>query len=261
LKNYYKQTWIVPLLNALTQTLAKTHIVLASIEKVIPTMEDCSVFLRVLARSATGQSMSAYNSFSIGPKRLQDADGPEQYHVILLDNGRSQLLGGEFQDMLRCIRCGACMNHCPVYHAIGGHAYGSVYPGPMGSVLTPIFDGLKKARHLPYASTFCGRCEAVCPVRIPLPRMLRAHRRLDFENRLTPPKQRLFLYMWTQCAKHPAFYRALNRIVARLLKSLARHGIIKNLPLTKSWSAHRDLPAPAGYSFHEWWQNRDQNHD
>ena len=143
---------------------------LAAIEKVVPTLEDVGQLLRVLARSATGQEMSVYTTFSTGPRRPGDPDGPEEYHVVLLDNGRSAMLGTEFQDMLRCIRCGACMNHCPVYHAVGGHAYGWVYPGPMGAVLTPALIGVDKAGHLPNASTFCGRCESVCPVRIPLPK-------------------------------------------------------------------------------------------
>ena len=151
----------------LTQVIPKVHIVVTSLEKVVPTLEDVSTILRVLARSATGQEFSTYTTFSTGPKRPEDPDGPEEYHVVLLDNGRSSMLGGDFQDMLRCIRCGACMNHCPVYHAIGGHAYGWVYPGPMGAVLTPSLIGIDQAGHLPNASTFCGRCESVCPMRIP----------------------------------------------------------------------------------------------
>jgi L-lactate dehydrogenase complex protein LldF len=157
----------------LTQTLGKVHVVVASIEKIVPTLEDTSQILRVLARSATGQDMSVYTTFSTGPKREDDPDGPDEYHVVLLDNGRSAMLGTEYQDMLRCIRCGACMNHCPVYHAVGGHAYGSVYPGPMGAVLTPSLNGIDETGQLPNASTFCGRCEAVCPMRIPLPKMMR----------------------------------------------------------------------------------------
>ncbi|HEU0155332.1 MAG TPA: lactate utilization protein B, partial [Stellaceae bacterium] len=156
----------------LTQTLPRVHIVVASLEKLVPTHEDAATLLRLLARSATGQEFSTYTTVSTGPRREGDLDGPEQYHVVLLDNGRSALLGGEFHDMLRCIRCAACINHCPVYGAIGGHAYGWVYPGPMGSVLTPGLIGVAEAGHLPNASTLCGRCESVCPVKIPLPRML-----------------------------------------------------------------------------------------
>ena len=146
----------------LTQTLPKIHIVLASLEKTVPTLEDAATIMRLLARSATGQEMSVYTTFSTGPRRPEDLDGPEQFHVVLLDNGRSAMLGTEFQEMLRCIRCSACMNHCPVYSAVGGHAYGWVYPGPMGAVLTPTLVGVEEAGHLPNASTFCGRCESVC---------------------------------------------------------------------------------------------------
>ena len=171
----------------LTQTLPRVHIVLASIEKIVPTLEDCISLLRVLARSATGQDFSVYTTFSTGARRPGDLDGPERYHVVLVDNGRSAMIGTEFQDMLRCIRCAACMNHCPVYGAVGGHAYGWVYPGPMGSVLTPALIGVDQAGLLPNASTFCGKCESVCPVRIPLPGLMRHWREREFERHLTPP--------------------------------------------------------------------------
>src|SRR5580658_2684662 len=157
----------------LTQTLPKVHIVVASLEKIVPTLEDAATLLRLLARSATGQEFSSYTTMSTGPRRPGDLDGPEQYHVVLVDNGRSAMIGGEFQEMLRCLRCAACLNHCPVYTAVGGHAYGWVYPGPMGAVLTPALIGIAEAGHLPNASTFCGRCESVCPVKIPLPKLMR----------------------------------------------------------------------------------------
>ena len=147
----------------LTQILPRVHIVVTSIEKVVPTLEDAATLLRLLARSATGQEFSSYTTLSTGPRRPGDLDGPEQYHVVLLDNGRTDLLGGEFQDMLRCLRCSACLNHCPVYAAVGGHAYGWVYPGPMGAVLTPALVGLHEAGHLPNASTFCGQLRERLP--------------------------------------------------------------------------------------------------
>ena len=172
----------------LTQTLPRVHIVVTSLEKLVPTLEDAATLLRLLARSATGQEFSSYTTISTGPRRPGDLDGPEQYHVVLLDNGRSALIGGEFQDMLRCIRCSACINHCPVYAAVGGHAYGWVYPGPMGAVLTPSLIGIEKAGHLPNASTFCGRCESVCPVKIPLPKMMRHWREREFAKKLSPPR-------------------------------------------------------------------------
>ena len=133
----------------LTQLLPRVHIVVASIEKCVPTLEDLNTLLRVLARSATGQDMTAYNTLSTGARRRGDPDGPEEFHVVLVDNGRTEMLGTVFQDMLRCIRCGACLNHCPIYNAVGGHAYGWVYPGPMGAVLTPSLIGVHEAGHLP----------------------------------------------------------------------------------------------------------------
>src|SRR5450631_3495186 len=201
----------------LTQMLPRVHIVLATIEKITPTLEDVSQILRVLPRSATGQEISVYTTFSTGPRRPGDPDGPEQYHVVILDNGRSAMLGSQFQDMLRCIRCGACLNHCPVYNAVGGHAYGWVYPGPMGAVLTPSLVGVDKAGHLPNASTFCGRCEEVCPVRIPLPRMMRAWREREFERHLSPATVRGGLAVWAFFAKRPRLYGLATAMAARLL--------------------------------------------
>jgi L-lactate dehydrogenase complex protein LldF len=239
----------------LTQTLPKVHIVLASLEKVVPTLEDASQILRVLARSATGQEMSVYTTFSTGPKRSSDPDGPEQYHVILLDNGRSDMLGGDFEDMLRCIRCGACMNHCPVYHAVGGHAYGWVYPGPMGAVLTPSLMGVEKSGHLPNASTFCGRCEAVCPMRIPLPKMMRQWRQREFERHLTPRTVRWGLGFWGYFATRPNLYRMATRSSAAILSILGgSKSRLRRLPLAGGWTNSRDLPAPEGKSFVQQWQ-------
>src|SRR5690606_16195719 len=201
----------------LTQTLPRAHIVIASLEKVVPTLEDCATILRVLARSATGQEFSSYTTFSTGPRRPEDPDGPEEYHVVLIDNGRSAMLGTEFQDMLRCIRCGACMNHCPVYHAVGGHSYGWVYPGPMGAVLTPSLIGIEEAGHLPNASTFCGRCEAVCPMRIPLPKMMRHWREREFEQHQAPPKARFAIEAWAFFAKRPRLYRWATGLAVGIL--------------------------------------------
>ena len=241
----------------LTQTLPKMHIVIASLEKVVPTLEDASTILRVLARSATGQEFSVYTTFSTGPKRLVDLDGPGEYHVVLLDNGRSAMLGTELQDLLRCIRCGACMNHCPVYHAVGGHAYGWVYPGPIGAAIDPHFIGIEEAQHLPNASTFCGRCEEVCPVRIPIPKILRYWREQAHETRVAPPAQRAGIELWAWVARHPALYRLGARLGARLLAAVGgRRGRIGSLPLAGGWTDGRDLPAPEGRTFMEQWKAR-----
>jgi L-lactate dehydrogenase complex protein LldF len=242
----------------LTQTLPKAHIVLASIEKLVPTLEDLTQLLRVLARSATGQEMSVYTTLSTGPRRADDPDGPGEYHVVLLDNGRSSMLAGEFRDMLRCIRCGACMNHCPVYHAIGGHAYGWVYPGPMGAVLTPSLIGIDAAGNLPNASTFCGRCEEVCPVRIPLPRMMRSWREREFERHLSPATVRAGLAFWAFFAKRPRLYGFATSIAARLLHMAgASRGRFSFLPLASGWTRYRDFPAPQGATFQSRWKDRE----
>ena len=201
----------------LTQTLPRVHIALASLEKIVPTLEDATSLLRLLARSATGQDFSVYTTFSTGGRRPGDLDGPEEYHVVLVDNGRSAMLGTEFQEMLRCIRCAACMNHCPVYGAVGGHAYGWVYPGPMGAVLTPSLIGVDKAGNLPNASTFCGKCESVCPMKIPLPKMMRHWREREFERHLTPSTMRSNLGLWAWFARRPGAYRMATRAAAAML--------------------------------------------
>ncbi|MDQ4135260.1 MAG: LutB/LldF family L-lactate oxidation iron-sulfur protein [Pseudomonadota bacterium] len=238
----------------LSQILPKTHIVLASIEKLVPTLEDVSQILRVLARSATGQELSVYTTFSTGPKRAADVDGPENYHVVILDNGRSAMLGTNFEEMLRCIRCGACMNHCPVYQAVGGHAYGWVYPGPMGAVLTPSLIGVDKAGHLPNASTFCGKCESVCPVKIPLPKLMRHWREREFERHLTPATIRSSLKLWGFFAKRPALYRFATRAAMGALALAGRErGRFTWLPFTRGWTKNRDFPAPQGPTFQQRW--------
>jgi L-lactate dehydrogenase complex protein LldF len=236
----------------LSQTVPKTHIVLAGIEKVVPTLDDASVLLRVLARSATGQEISTYTTFSTGPKRADDMDGPEHYHVVLLDNGRSALLGGQFHDMLRCIRCGACLNHCPVYGAVGGHAYGSVYPGPMGSVLSPALAGIEAAKHLPHASSLCGACESVCPVRIPLPRMLRAWRDISFDRGLVTQRSKWGLAAWSFAARHPALYRTGASLAAKILRK--PRFILRFVPGLSGWLATRDFPPTQGSTFMQQWK-------
>ncbi len=246
----------------LTQLLPKVHVVLASLEKVVPTLDDAATVLRLLARSATGQDTSTYTTFSTGPRRADDLDGPEEFHVILLDNGRTGMLGSEFQDMLRCIRCGACMNHCPVYGAVGGHAYGWVYPGPMGSVLTPALIGIENAAPLPNASTLCGRCESVCPMHIPLPRMLRAWREKEFERHLTPKRARWGLAVHTALASRPKLYRWATRAAAWGLKIWGgRRGSMDHLPYAQEWTDSRTMAAPQyGRTFMDLYQGRPGAH-
>jgi L-lactate dehydrogenase complex protein LldF len=238
----------------LTQSLPKVHIVLASIDKMVPTLEDTNTLIRLLARSATGQEISTYTTFSTGPRRAGDPDGPEACHVVILDNGRSELIGSAFRDVLRCIRCGACMNHCPVYGAIGGHAYGWVYPGPIGAVLTPALIGVRAAGHLPNASTFCGRCEEVCPMKIPLPGLMRQWRNAEFAAGDTPLLYRIGLTAWAAAAKRPRLYHVLVKILMPVLGSFGRRrGSFRWLPLTRGWTRHRDFPSPQGRTFQALW--------
>jgi len=235
----------------------KVHVAITGIEKVVPTLSDLATIARLLPRSATGQSMSNYWSILTGPRADDEADGPEHMYFVLVDGGRSGLLGGEFQDMLRCIRCGACMNHCPVYQKIGGHAYGWVYPGPMGSVLTPSFVGVEKALDLPQASTLCGECEVVCPMKIPLPDLLRKLRERQFERGLRPWTERLGLAVWQFAALRPALYRVLARVGARVLNAMGgEKKRISHLPGVPGWTTNRDLVMPSGKTFSEQWQER-----
>ncbi|MBF0251551.1 MAG: LUD domain-containing protein [Alphaproteobacteria bacterium] len=224
----------------LTQTLPPVHVAVASLEKIVPTLEDATTLLRLLPRTATGQDVTVYTTFFTGAKRGDDLDGPRDFHVVVLDHGRSELLGTEFRDILRCIRCGACINHCPIYAATGGHAYGWVYPGPMGSVLTPFFKGLEAAHPLPSACTGCGRCAEVCPVRIPVPDLLRRWRVRAFAAGMGGAAIRWGLGLWAFAARRPGLYRLATRVAARILKRMAgKPGALER------------LSAPQGETFFE----------
>lgn len=233
----------------LTSNLPRVQIVVVGIEKVVPTLEDASAMLRLLARSATGQHFSNYTSLMSGPRRDGDSDGPEAFHVVLVDNNRTEMLAGDLREMLRCIRCGACMNHCPVYGSVGGHAYGWVYPGPMGSVVTPAMIGIENARDLPHACTLNGRCGEVCPMSIPLPRLLRRHRQTTFERGLQSWRARRGLGVWAWAASRPRIYRWLTRVAISGLSLFGRRrGYFRRLPLAAGWTKARDLPAPQAAS-------------
>lgn len=233
-------------------TLPKVHVVITGIEKIVPTLEDFATLMRLLPRSATGQTISNYVSLLTGTKRPGDSDGPEKTVFILVDNGRASLLGSAYQDMLRCIRCSACMNHCPVYFSLGGHAYGWVYPGPMGSVLTPLYTGIANALDLPHASTGCNQCGSVCPVKIPLPKLMHRLREDQNEMGLRPWSERLGLKAWAWVAGKPRLYRWLVRRAIGYLHWLADDkGRIQVLGMAPGWTVGRDLVAPQGKSFHE----------
>ena len=244
----------------LTSTLPPVHIVTAGIEKVIPTLNDVSTVLRILARSATGQETATYTTFSTGARRADDLDGPTEFHVVLLDNGRSQMLGNEFHEMLRCIRCGACMNHCPVYQSVGGHAYGWVYAGPMGAVLTPLMVGLAQTQHLPNACTLNGHCRQVCPMDIPLPSMLRRLRARQLDQGLVSPRYRFGLKLWAWVAQRPRLYHFGAALAVQVLHWIGRRrGRLRWLPLTAGWTSVRDLPAPQGATFQSQYRARSRS--
>ncbi len=237
-------------------TLPRVHVAITGIEKVVPTLEDVTTLLRLLPRHATGQSITNYISVTTGVAQPGEA-GPEHFHIILLDGGRTQLIGSALQEMLRCIRCGACMNHCPVYQNIGGHAYGWVYPGPMGSILTPTYVGLENALDLPHAATLCNQCGVVCPVKIPLPDLLRKLREKQFERGLRPWYENAALALWGWLARHPALYALATSIAVRVLRLMGgRERLIHVLPLAGGWTGGRDLPAPPGKTFRELYAQR-----
>ncbi|MBC8118007.1 MAG: iron-sulfur cluster-binding protein [Burkholderiaceae bacterium] len=235
----------------------RVHVVLTGIEKVLPTLEDLSTLMRLLPRSATGQQISNYFSILTGPRRAAELDGPEHMYYVLLDGGRSELIGGEYHEMLRCIRCGACMNHCPVYQKIGGHAYGWVYPGPMGSVLTPNYVGIQNAIDLPQAATFCNQCSVVCPVKIPLPDLMRKLRERQWQGGLRPWYEKVSMKIWAYVAKRPIVYGLAAKTAVRLLHRMGgRDRRIRSLPLGGGWTTSRDFPAPSGRTFRELYRER-----
>ena len=240
----------------LTQDWPRVHIVVTGIEKMVPTLNDAAVILRLLARSATGQDMTAYTTLSTGPKRPGDLDGPDQYHVVLVDNGRSKVLATQAREVLRCIRCAACMNHCPVYGSIGGHAYGWIYPGPIGAALDPGLLGVEEAGHLAQASSFCGRCDSVCPVKIPLTQIMRHWRNEAFTSGYAPARQKWALAAWAMLAKRPWAYRPIMNVVTRALGLWGRKGHLQYLPFTGAWTKHRHLPAPSGGTFQSQWRGK-----
>ncbi len=238
-------------------TLPRVHVAITGIEKVLPTLEDVATMMRLLPAHGTGQTITNYISITTGTRRGGDRDGPEHFHVILVDGGRTRLIGGDLQPMLRCIRCGACMNHCPVYQSVGGHAYGWVYPGPMGSILTPVYAGLENAVDLPNASTFCNQCGVVCPVKIPLPDLMRKLREQQFARGLKPWTERAGLALWGWAAQRAGIYALVSRLGARVLAWTAgADRLIHRLPFGSGWTSGRDLPAPEGRTFRELYQKQ-----
>lgn len=233
----------------LTTSLPRVHVAVMGIEKVIPRFADLDLFLKLLPRSGTGQRLTTYQSFITGAKHNGDDEGPDELHIVLLDNGRSRMLAHPVtRQSLACIRCGACLNACPVYQQIGGHAYGSVYPGPIGAVITPQLVGFEKTAQLPYASSLCGACREVCPVKIDIPQLL-LHLRSEItaSRRNGNAAERLAFKLWARVMMSPPLYN-MGSLAARLIQ--------KVVPLSKAWARERDLRPVERQSFRSLWKTK-----
>jgi len=243
----------------LSTSVPRIHVALMGIEKLVPSLDDLAVFLKILARSASGQKMSSYVSLITGARRAGEADGAGEFHLIILDNGRTRILADEeMRESLYCLRCGACLNVCPVYQKIGGHAYGSVYSGPIGSIITPAFAGLEKSKDLPFASTLCGACREICPVRIDIPRILLKLRgdwaEGKHDNAGPPLLEKVAIKLWAFAMRHRIIYNLVFRMAAFLQGPLLEDGKLKRLPFTLSgWTQNRDFPPLARRSFRSMW--------
>lgn len=241
----------------LTTSLPRLHLAVMGLEKVIPRLCDLPAFLSLLPRSATGQKASSYVSLISGARRAGEPDGPEAFHLLIVDNGRSAILADpKLRDALRCIRCGACLNSCPVYQQVGGHAYGWVYSGPIGAILDPGLLGLEAARQLPQASSLCGACGEVCPVKIPIPELLIEHRRRGVERGLVPAAERAAMGAFAFLASHPGLWDRGSRLARLGSRLFSKEGYLQGdwLPVLKEWLRERDLAQPARISFRERWR-------
>nr|WP_290665438.1 lactate utilization protein B [Ardenticatena sp.] len=231
------------------------HVAVMGIEKIVPTWQDAAAWLALLARSATGQPMSIYTSVITGPARPHDPDGPREVHIIILDNGRSRALTSPFEEALQCIRCGACLNVCPVYREAGGHAYGNPYSGPIGTIVAPLLFGVETMSALPQASTLCGACLDVCPARIDIPRMLLEWRAAEVEQRLLPWYERVAERLAAWVLAHPRLLAWGRRFLWWGLRPWERNGVLR---LPRRWhpAGERALPALASQSFRDWWREK-----
>jgi L-lactate dehydrogenase complex protein LldF len=232
-------------------TLPRLLVTMIGIEKIVPSFQDLEVFLQLLPRSATGERMNPYNTIWTGTTA---GDGPEEFHVILLDNGRTQVLADEAaRETLQCIRCAACLNACPVYRQTGGHAYGSIYSGPIGAILAPQLQGLEHSRSLPYASSLCGACYDVCPVKINIPEIL-IHLRRRIVETGGAVSERLGMKAAAAMFSDPAWLKRAQTIGRFLQRPFAREGVITRLPgPLRAWTSTRDFPAIPAESFRQWW--------
>ena len=239
----------------LVTSVPPVHVVVMGIEKLVPRFADLSVFIKLLARSSTGQELTVYTNFITGPRATGELDGAEELHLILMDNGRSKLLGTEFEEALYCIRCGACLNVCPVYRQTGGHAYGSTYSGPIGAVITPLLKGQGEAKDLPHASSLCGACWEACPVGIPLHDLLLKLRNQQVEEGIAGKAQEIAFKGFETTMKRPVLYNISTKAGRLAQKPIRKSGSVRSLPGPLSaWTDSRELPPLAEKSFRELWR-------
>ncbi|MEG9295447.1 LutB/LldF family L-lactate oxidation iron-sulfur protein [Mangrovibacillus sp. Mu-81] len=242
----------------MSTTIPKTQITVMGMERIAPTWEEMEVLVSLLTRAAVGQKLSSYVTALTGPRQAGDADGPEEFHLVIVDNGRSKILGTEFQSILHCIRCAACINECPVYRHVGGHSYGSIYPGPVGAVLSPLLGGYDEYKELPFASTLCAACTEACPVKIPLHEHLLRHRQIIVEREgKAPVFENLSMKAFSMGTASPAMYNIGSRLAPSSMAAFTKDGRISKGPgPLKSWTDIREFPAPKKERFRDWYKKR-----
>lgn len=247
----------------LTTTLPKTLITFMGMERIVPTWEELDILVGMLCRSAVGQKLTSYITAITGPKEEGDVDGPEEFHIVIIDNGRSNILGTEFQSVLQCIRCAACVNVCPIYRHVGGHSYGSIYSGPIGAVLSPLLGGYEDYKELPYASSLCGACTEACPVKIPLHDLLIKHRRNIVEEQGKAGfGEKLAMKGFSIAASSPKLYSMGAKAAPAMMGPLVKEGKVTKGPgPIKPWTDIRDFPEPSKQSFREWYKHREKGGD
>ncbi|MED4531904.1 LutB/LldF family L-lactate oxidation iron-sulfur protein [Metabacillus fastidiosus] len=239
----------------LVTALPKTQITVMGMERIVPTWKELDILVSLLCRSAVGQKLTSYITGLTGPKGEEDADGPEEFHLVIVDNGRSNILGTEFESALHCIRCAACVNVCPVYRHIGGHSYGSIYSGPIGAVLSPLLGGYEDYKELPYASTLCAACTEVCPVKIPLHKLLLKHRSKIVGDE-TSFGEKLAMKGYQLAASSPSIYNAGTKSASMIAAPLT-----KGIGPIKPWTDIRQFPKPDKERFRDWFKRRETNND
>ena len=242
----------------LVTALPKTQITVMGMERIVPTFDEMEVLVSLLTRSAVGQKLTSYITLLTGARQALEVDGPEEFHLVIVDNGRSSILGSEFESILQCIRCAACINACPVYRHIGGHSYGSIYSGPIGAVLSPLLGGYDDYKELPYASTLCGACTEVCPVKIPLHELLHKHREVIVEREgRAPISETALMNAFGFGTASSSLYKFGSKVASTVMKPFTKDNMISNGPgPLKQWTNIRDFPSPEKERFRDWFEKR-----